>query len=116
MEGSALRDARPPRLCLEYILVNDVKVDIPSYTCKPGDVISVKENSLDHAGIRETIELGIKTPAYVEFDSKKLTGKYVTGLRNGVWYKYDEDGILFLTTVYKDGKEIQWNAYKIDNK
>lgn len=60
-----------------HILVNDVKVDIPSYTCKPGDVISVKENSLDHAGIRETIELGIKTPAYVEFDSKKLTGKYV---------------------------------------
>ena len=53
------------------------RVDIPSYTCKPGDVISVKENSLDHAGIRETIELGIKTPAYVEFDSKKLTGKYV---------------------------------------
>ena len=60
-----------------HFLINGKKVDIPSYTCKPGDVISVKENSLDHAGIRETIELGIKTPAYVEFDSKKLTGKYV---------------------------------------
>lgn len=54
--------------------------------------------------------------SYWENGTVKLTGKYVTGLRNGVWYKYDEDGILFLTTVYKDGKEIQWNAYKIDNK
>ena len=60
-----------------HILVNGIKVDIPSYTCKPGDIISVKENSLDHAGIKETIELNISTPAYVEFDNKKLTGKYV---------------------------------------
>ena len=60
-----------------HILVNGIKVDIPSYTCKPGDIISVKENSLDHAGIKETIELNISTPAYVEFDNKKLTGTYL---------------------------------------
>ena len=60
-----------------HILVNGNKVDIPSYTCKPGDVISVKENSLEHKAIKNTIELGIKTPAYVEFDNNKLTGTYL---------------------------------------
>ncbi len=60
-----------------HILVNGVKVDIPSYTCKPGDVISVKENSKEHKAILNTIELNIKTPTYVEFDNKKLTGTYL---------------------------------------
>jgi len=60
-----------------HIEVNGKKVDIPSYICKPGDVISVRENSLEHKAIKNTIELNIKTPAFVEFDNKKLTGKYV---------------------------------------
>ena len=60
-----------------HSLVNGVKVDIPSYTCKPGDVISVKENSKEHKAILNTIELNIKTPAYVEFDNKKLTGTFL---------------------------------------
>ena len=60
-----------------HIEVNGKKVDIPSYTCKPGDVISVRENSLEHKAIKNTIELNIKTPAFVEFDNKKLTGKYL---------------------------------------
>lgn len=60
-----------------HILVNGVKVDIPSYTCKPGDVISVKENSKEHKAILNTIELNIKTPAFVKFDNKKLTGTYL---------------------------------------
>jgi len=60
-----------------HIEVNGKKVDIPSYTCKPGDVISVRENSLEHKAIKNTIELNIKTPAFVEFDNKKLTGTYL---------------------------------------
>ena len=60
-----------------HILVNGKKVNIPSYSCKPGDVISVKENSMEHKAIKNTIELNIKTPAFVEFDNKKLTGTYL---------------------------------------
>ena len=60
-----------------HILVNGNKVNIPSYTCKPGDIISVKENSLNHPAIIDAVELKLSTPAYVEFDAKKLTGKYV---------------------------------------
>ena len=60
-----------------HILVNGNKVDIPSYYCKPGDVISVKENSLDHPAIKASLEAHVTKPAYVEFDDKKLTGTYL---------------------------------------
>ena len=60
-----------------HITVNGINVNIPSYSCKPGDIIAVKENSKDHKAILNTIELNIKTPAYVEFDNKKLTGTYL---------------------------------------
>ena len=60
-----------------HILVNGKKVNIPSYTCKPGDIISVKENSKNHPAILDALELKLNTPAFVEFDAKNLTGKYV---------------------------------------
>ena len=60
-----------------HIMVNGVKVDIPSYTCKPGDVIAVKEQSLDHPAIKAAVEATLNRPAYVEFDANKLTGKYL---------------------------------------
>lgn len=59
-----------------HVLVNGKKVNIPSYQCKPGDVISVKENSLEHPAIRQALEANITRPAFVEFDSKKLTGTF----------------------------------------
>lgn len=60
-----------------HIMVNGVKVDIPSYTCKPGDVISVKEQSLNHAAIKAAVEATLNYPAFVEFDKDKLTGTYL---------------------------------------
>ncbi len=60
-----------------HIAVNGKKVDIPSYTCKPGDVISVRENSLEHPAIRLSLENKVTKPAFVEFDDKKLTGTYL---------------------------------------
>lgn len=60
-----------------HIMVNNVKVDIPSYQCKPGDVISVKENSKEHPAIRLSLEANVTRPAFVEFDTKKLTGTYL---------------------------------------
>ena len=60
-----------------HILVNGKKVDIPSYRVKVGDTISVKENSLNHPAILDALEQKVQVPAYLEFDAKKLTGKYV---------------------------------------
>ena len=60
-----------------HICVNGGKVDIPSYQCKPGDVISVRENSMEHPAVRASLEAKVTTPAFVEFDAKKLTGTYL---------------------------------------
>ncbi len=60
-----------------HILVNGSKVDIPSYEVMPGDVISVKEKSLEHPVIKNSIEANTTVAPFVEFDSKKLTGTFV---------------------------------------
>ena len=60
-----------------HILINGKKVDIPSYTCHPGDVISVKESSKNLKVIKESLESLAANVAYVEVDKEKLTGKYI---------------------------------------
>ncbi len=60
-----------------HILVNGKKVNIPSYQVKPGDTVSVKEQSLDHKAMKESLEANVKSPAYVTFDAKKMSGTYV---------------------------------------
>ena len=53
---------------------------------------------------------------YWENGNIKLTGKYISGERVGIWYKYMENGELFLTTIYKNGFEIKWDNYKIEDE
>ena len=60
-----------------HITVNGVKVDIPSYTCKPGDVIAVKENSLDHKGIEIALANTKTRVDYINYDEKKKQATYV---------------------------------------
>ena len=60
-----------------HITVNGRKVDIPSYTCKPKDVIAVKEQSLSHPQILASLEAVTSNKAFVEFDKKKMSGTYV---------------------------------------
>ena len=58
-----------------HITVNGIKVNIPSYQVKVGDVIAVKENSLDHPAMKEAAETTLTRPAFVEFDKNKMCGK-----------------------------------------
>ncbi len=60
-----------------HILVNDRKVNIPSYTVKPGDVISIKEKSLEHPAIIAALETTLNRPNYITYDDKKKVGTYV---------------------------------------
>ena len=60
-----------------HILVNGKNVNIPSYQVKPGDVISVKESSMNHPVIVECAEANLSKAAFVTFDSKKKEGTYV---------------------------------------
>lgn len=60
-----------------HITVNGKKVNIPSYTCKPGDVIAVKENSKEHAGIKASLEATTKRVEFVTYEDAKMAGTYV---------------------------------------
>lgn len=60
-----------------HILVNGKRVDIPSYNVKPGDKISVRENSRDHKAILASLESINSIPEYVTFDKRNFEGTYV---------------------------------------
>lgn len=60
-----------------HVNVNGKKVDIPSYQVKPGDVISVRENSKEHKSMKQTLESFNKNVEYVSFDKNKLEGTYL---------------------------------------
>ena len=60
-----------------HITVNGKKVDIPSYRCKPGDVITLKEQSKDHKAVKEALSKVLKRVEFITFDDKKLSGTYV---------------------------------------
>ncbi len=59
-----------------HLLVNGSKVDIPSYTCKPGDVIALREKSRKIAIVKESLEGRNFLPEYLTFDDKKFEGTY----------------------------------------
>jgi small subunit ribosomal protein S4 len=60
-----------------HILVNGKKVDIPSFSVKPGSVITVKEGSRTMPAIKEALESTVSTKNYVTFDKEAMKGIYV---------------------------------------
>jgi len=60
-----------------HITVNGKKVDIPSYRVKPGDVIGIKETSLDHKGIEIALANAKGRVPFINYDEKKKLGTYV---------------------------------------
>lgn len=61
-----------------HIRVNGQRVNVPSYRCKPGDVISVKDSSKQMGLVLEAIQLAERdVPEYVEADHGKLNATYL---------------------------------------
>ena len=60
-----------------HITVNGKKVDIPSYRCVPGDVISLKEQSMEHPAVKASLENVHNRVEFITFDDKKKAGTYV---------------------------------------
>ena len=60
-----------------HITVNGKKVDIPSYRVKPGDVVGLCENSLEHKGIEIALANVKSRVEYVNYDEKKKQATYV---------------------------------------
>lgn len=60
-----------------HFLVDGKKVDIPSYSVKPGQVIEVKEKSQNLACINDALAAVFKAPAFVDVNKDKKSGKFI---------------------------------------
>ena len=59
-----------------HITVNGSKVDIPSYLCKVGDKIAIKEGH-DLAVVKQSLESKPTSVGYVKVDTSKLEGEFL---------------------------------------
>lgn len=60
-----------------HITVDGKKIDIPSYFCKPGQVIGLKEGSRNLKVVLDSIESNVSLKEYVSFDKNKMEGTFV---------------------------------------
>lgn len=60
-----------------HVTVNGNKVDIPSYRCKPGDVISLKEKDMNLKIVNESLEKVSKRVEFINYDENKKSATYV---------------------------------------
>jgi small subunit ribosomal protein S4 len=61
-----------------HVRVNGRKVNIPSYRCRAGDLIEVKEKSKQLGLVLESIDLAERdVPEYIEADHTKMTARYL---------------------------------------
>jgi small subunit ribosomal protein S4 len=60
-----------------HILVNNQKVNIPSFQCNPDDIISVKSIQASKKLIETNLQVSssLTLPSHLEFDSKTMIGK-----------------------------------------
>ncbi|BBE71552.1 30S ribosomal protein S4 [Oharaeibacter diazotrophicus] len=61
-----------------HVNVNGRRVTVPSFRCKPGDVIEVRQKSKEMTLVLESVGLAERdVPEYIEADHSKLVAKYV---------------------------------------
>ena len=60
-----------------HVTVNGSKVDIPSYRCKPGDVISIKEDHKNLKVVADSLAKVSKRVEYITYDEGKMEATYV---------------------------------------
>jgi len=60
-----------------HVTVNGRKVDIPSYTVQPGDVIGLRERSRNLKVVKEALEARRHLPNYLEFNEQAMEGRYI---------------------------------------
>ena len=60
-----------------HITVNGKKVDIPSYRCKAGDVIAIKESDRDLKIVKSSLEALQNRVEFVSYDAAKMAGTFV---------------------------------------
>lgn len=59
-----------------HILVDGKKVDIPSFTVKPGQTIELRERSRNLDSVKDALEANVGRVDYVTFDDKAMKGQF----------------------------------------
>jgi small subunit ribosomal protein S4 len=62
----------------KHITVNGEICNIPSYSCKPGDVISIKEKSVHNSSVTSPIRPKNTKINWVDFNETTFTGTFIT--------------------------------------
>ena len=70
----------------KHIMVNQSCVSIPSYQCRPGDILSIKDSTASKQLVNNNLALPALSniPQNLEFDKKTLTAK-VLGIIDREW-------------------------------
>lgn len=61
-----------------HIVVNGKVNNVPSYSCKPGDQISVRERSKSLEAINDSLASRANRYAWLEWDQDMMTGKFMS--------------------------------------
>jgi small subunit ribosomal protein S4 len=63
-----------------HVRVNGKKVTIPSYSVSPGDVVGIKEGSVDNVHIQQALNISRSrgVPVWLELDPEKPQGKVLS--------------------------------------
>jgi len=80
-----------------HIVVNGRKVSIPSYQCRPGDVITVRDNDASRRLVEDNLQYpGLANlPSHLELDKAKLTAK-VNGVIEREWVALQVNELLIV--------------------
>ena len=62
----------------KHITVNGEVVNIPSYTVRPGDVVSVREKSKSLEAINDSLTASNKKYDWLDWDNSSMCGKVLT--------------------------------------
>jgi len=61
----------------KHILVNNEVVNIPSFTLRPGDIVSVREKSKDLVAIKDSLATSGKVLSWLEWNPASMSGKII---------------------------------------
>lgn len=87
-----------------HVIVNDRVVSIPSYECRPGDMVSVRDRDRS----RKIVEVNLQfpglanVPTHLEFDKNKLSGK-VNGVVEREWVALQVNELLIIEYYSRKG-------------
>jgi len=75
---SNTRDGARQLVSHKHILVNGVIVNIPSYTLRPGDKVSIREKSKSLKAIESSLRENISEYEWIKFNRERLEGEFIS--------------------------------------